>query len=100
MSGVSKDAYFDPDKALSELMIQEQLVTEAIDIQALLRILVDKEIITKEEVDKYRNEVRSSPKYANAINIIEKQKRGFESAKENPQEYLKAMLKAKMDGKI
>ena len=31
---------------------------------------------------------------------IQRQKIGFTAAKDNPQEYLKAILKAKMDGKI
>ena len=95
MSGTKK---LDPNEAFQELLVQEQLVNNAVDIQALLRILVDKKIISREDVFKYRNEVKSSPKYANAINIIESQKRLFERAKDNPQEYLKAMFKAKMDG--
>lgn len=100
MAGVGKDSYYDPDKALHELMLQEQIINQAVDIQALLRILVDKEIVTKEEVQKYREEVRNSPKYKNAIDTIEKQKKGFEAAVNNPQEYLKSLLNAKMSGKI
>lgn len=100
MSGVSRDAYYNPEQAIDELLLQKQVVDQAVDVQVLLRILVDKEIITREEVAKYREEVRSSPKYANTISKIESQMHGFEVAKDNPQEYLKALLKAKMDGKI
>lgn len=95
MSGTSN---LNPNEALQELLLQEQLVNNAVDIQALLRMLIDKKLITREDVSKYRNEVKSSPKYANAINTIESQKKIYEKAIDNPQEYLKALFKAKMDG--
>lgn len=69
-----------PEEALQELqelLLQEQVVSSAVDTQVLLRILVDKNIITREEVNKYRDEVRNSPKYKNAIDTIEKQKIAF-----------------------
>lgn len=100
MSGVSRDGYYNPDQAIDELLLQKQIVDQAVDIQVLLRILVDKEIITRDEVAQYRNEVRTSPKYANAINKIKHQLKGFEAAKSDPQGYLQALLKAKMEGKI
>lgn len=59
-----------------------------------------KEIITREEVAEYRNEVRNSPKYKVVADDIQRQKTGFQAAKDNPQEYLQAIFKAKMDGRI
>lgn len=94
---VSNDKYYKPDEALHELMVQETIVSVAVDIQALLRILVEKEIITKDEVNHYRDEVRNGPKYKP---VIERQKEGFQVAKDNPQEYLKAIFNAKMNGDI
>lgn len=100
MSGVSSDAYYNPEQALQELMLQGQIVNQAVDVQVLLRILVDKEIITRDDVARYRNEVRSSPKYANAFSKIERQKKVFEAAQNDPQGYMKALFKAKLDGRI
>lgn len=97
---VSNGSYYKPDEALHELMIQETIVNVAVDVQALLRILVEKEIITREEVNAYRKEVRNSPKYKPVIGDIERQRTGFQAAKDNPQEYLRAILKAKMNGDI
>lgn len=97
---ISNDNYYKPDEALHELMIQETIVNVAVDVQALLRILVEKEIITREEVNNYREEVRNSPKYRSVIEDIQRQKAGFQAAKNNPQEYLKALFKAKMNGDI
>lgn len=97
---VSNENYYKPDQALHELMTQQTIVDVAVDIQVLLRILVDKEIITREEVNRYRDEVRNSPKYKLVLDDIQKQRQAFQAAKDNPQEYLKALMKAKLDGKI
>lgn len=97
---VSNNNYYKPNEALHELQIQETILNVAVDVQALLRILVDKEIITRDEVKQYREEVKNSPKYKVVLDDIQRQKSGFQAAKDNPQEYLRAVLKAKMDGKI
>ena len=97
---VSNDKYYKPEEALHELMLQETIVNTAVDIQALLRILVDKEIVTREEIAQYREEVRNSPKYKPVIENIQRERKGFQMAKDNPQEYLKALMKAKMNGDI
>ena len=60
---VSRDANYNPDDALQELLIQKRILECAIDIQSLLRILVDKCIITKDEMQLSRQEVRNSQKY-------------------------------------
>ena len=59
---VSSDKYYKPEEALQDLQVQETILNVAIDVQVLLRILVDKEIITRDEVAEYREEVRNSPK--------------------------------------
>lgn len=97
---VSNDSYYKPDEALHELQIQEAIMKVSVDVQAVLRILVDKKIITREEVQKYRNEVSNSPRYKLVLDDIQRQKRGFQAAKDNPQEYLKALFNAKMNGDI
>lgn len=97
---VSNDKYYKPDEALHELMLQEAIVNTAVDIQALLQILVAKNIITREEVSEYREKVRNSPKYKATLDEIQRQKTTFQAAQSNPQEYLKAVLRAKMNGDI
>lgn len=97
---ISRDSYYNIDEALHELMIQETIINVAVDVQMLLRILVDKDIITREEVNQYRAEVRNSPKYRPTIEEIQRMKEGFQKAKTNPDAYLKALFKAKMNGDI
>ena len=57
---VNSNSYYKPDDALHELMIQETILNVAVDVQALLRILVKKEIITRDEVKQYRQEIARS----------------------------------------
>ena len=97
---VSNDKLYKPEEALHELQVQETILKTAIDVQVVLRILVDKDIVTREEVQKYREEVSNSPKYKIVIDDIQRQKAGFQAAKDNPQEYLQALLRAKMNGGI
>ena len=97
---VSNDKFYKPEEALHELQVQETILKTAIDVQVALRILVDKEIVTREEVQKYIEEVSSSPKYKIVLDDIKRQKVGFQAAKDNPQDYLKALFKAKMNGDI
>lgn len=97
---VSNEKFYKPEEALHELQVQETILKTAIDVQVALRILVDKEIVTREEVQKYREEVSNSPKYKIVLDDIKRQKAGFQAAKDNPQEYLQALLRAKMNGNI
>lgn len=97
---VSNEKFYKPEEALHELQVQETILKTAIDVQVALRILVDKEIVTREEVQKYREEVSNSPKYKIVIDDIQRQKAGFQAAKDNPQEYLQALLRVKMNGDI
>ena len=97
---VSNDKLYKPEEALHELQVQETILKTAIDVQVVLRILVDKEIVTREEVQKYREEVSNSPKYKIVLDDIKRQKVGFQVANDNPQDYLKALFKAKMNGDI
>ena len=76
---------------------------EAIKIcgdESLYKTLLEKEIITRNEVSKYREEVRNSPKYKPTLEAIKQEKDAFIAAKQNPEEYLRALFRAKMDGKI
>lgn len=97
---VSNDNMYKPDEALHELKAQETIMNIAVDVQTVLQILVDKGIVSREEVAVYRDRVRNSTKYKPVLEQIERQKKAFQTAKDNPQDYLKALFRAKMDGKI
>lgn len=91
---------YKPDEALQELRYQEQIVNSLVESQVVLQLLVKHDIVTREEVAEMRKIVKKSDKFRLVIEDIERQKQGYELAKENPQEYLRAMFKAKMNGEI
>lgn len=92
--------YYNVEESLQELEIQERILLTAIDIQALLRLFLNKGLITREEINEYREEVKNSGKYKTTFERIQKQKLGFQTAKDNPEDYLKALFNAKMNGDI
>ena len=53
----------DLDAARKDLENKKLILDTAIDIQALLRLLVEKKIVTRDEVSRFRKEVRLSPKW-------------------------------------
>lgn len=87
------------DSAQQDLNNKKLLLNNLIDVQALLRILVDKDIITKEEVNHYRDEVKNSPKYALLQQYIDETQLEIDMYKKDPKLQLREMLKRKMDGK-
>lgn len=92
---------YNPDEALHELQLQEQIFKARLDTQVLLQLFIKSGLTTREEIQEMRdNIIKNNPEYHATKQAIESQKRGFKNAKENPQEYLKSILKAKMEGKI
>lgn len=86
------------DSAQQDLNNKKLLLNNLIDVQALLRILVDKDIITKEEMDQYRDEVRRSPKYSALQTFIDQTQQEIDTYKKDPQALLREMLKRKTMG--
>ena len=98
---VSNSNMYNPDEALHELQLQEQIFKARLDTQVLLQLFIKNGLTTREEIQEMRdNIIKNNPEYSATKEAIESQKRGFKNAKENPQEYLKSILKAKMEGKI
>ncbi|MCI9381356.1 MAG: hypothetical protein HFG88_10015 [Dorea sp.] len=87
----------DLDTARRDLENKKLILDTAIDIQALLRLLVDKKIITKEEVNGFRKEVRASSKWKVANTYIEQTMAEIKFYQSNPQLALKAMFEAKLN---
>ena len=96
---LSTDQIAHLDEAERELNDRTMMLNTAIDVQSILRLFVDKGIITKEEVQQYREEVRKSPKYNLALQYLEETKAEIIKYKNDPQAQLQEMFKRKMEGK-
>ena len=88
----------DLDATLEDIKNKKLILDIGIDAQATLRILVDKRIVTREEVQKYREEVRNSPKYISSYQYLTQTLNEIIEYKNDPQKLLKAMFEAKMKG--
>lgn len=93
-----KDAY-DLDSAIQKLESQELILKSAVDVQTTLQILVDKNIVTREEVEAHRERVRNLPKYKNALVYLEQTKKQVEYYKAHPEEHLRDLFNAKLNNK-
>ena len=78
----------DLEGAAEDLKNKAMILQTGIDLQALLRLLVDKGIISREEIREYRNEVSGSPKWGAAVSFIEQTKAEIEHYEANPRELL------------
>jgi hypothetical protein len=95
---LSMNQLSDLDSTAADLHNKQLILNTAIDVQVILQLLVEKEIVTREEVASKRETVRSQPKYKNAITNIEQNIAEVLLYKENPQALLKHMMDMKLKG--
>ena len=79
-----------------DLQTKNFSMKSAIDIQALLQLLVEKEIITREEMADARAKVKNAPKYKATATYLEEALRQVEYYEHNQQELLRDMLNKKL----
>lgn len=96
---LSTEQLADLESAKRDVQNKQMVLSTAIDIQALLRILVDKGITTKEEVDEYRDEVRRGQKYSKAVLYLEQTMQEIQMYENDPQALLREMFNRKLQGK-
>lgn len=94
------DDYYHPEEALSRISEQEAMLKTAMDVQVVLQLLIAKGICTQEEIADMRLKVANLPTYKVTLDKLKSERAAMEKAKANPEEYLKALLSAKMNGDI
>lgn len=97
---LSRKANYDMDVALNEITERKLLLDLKAETQVILQLLVIKGIVTREEVSSMRVVVKNSPDYKALYEAFERAKQRANYYKENPEQHLKDVLAAKMDGRI
>ena len=97
---LSRNANYDMDQAQSEIEDKLLLLDTKVETQVILQILVEKGIVTAEEIQEWRNKVKKSPKYKSSYDYLNTAKEKSEFYKNNPEQHLKDILDAKLSGKI
>lgn len=97
---LSRNANYDMDTALNEINEKKLLLDVKVETQLILQLLVSKGIATREEVSSMREKVRNSPNYKPLYEYFEMAEQKAEYYKNNPEQHLKDVLAAKMNGTI
>lgn len=91
---------YDLDQSKQELIQKEAIFNTQVDTQVILQILLDKGVCTREEIQLHRERVKQLPKYKVTADYLKQAMNSVDYYKNNPEQRLKALWKAKMDGKI
>lgn len=97
---LSRNANYDMDTALNEMNEKKLLLDVKVETQLILQLLVSKGIATREEVSSMREKVKNSPNYKPLYEYFEMAEQKVEYYKNNPEQHLKDVLAAKMNGTI
>lgn len=97
---LSRNANYDMDTALNEINDKVLLLDIKVETQLILQLLVQKGIVTREEVSSMRDVVKNSPNYKPLYEYFKQAKQTANYYKENPEQHLKDVFAAKMNGRI
>lgn len=76
------------------------LLDVKVETQVVLQLLVEKGIVSREEVQNMREKVKRQPQYSALYDYLDKNYDVADYYEKNPEQHLKDLLKAKMEGKI
>ena len=88
----------DLDGTIVDLQRRTVILDNSIDVQVVLQLLVEKGIISREEVNQKRNIVRSQPKYQSTLKSLAEETAECVAYKKDPQALLRRMMDLKMKG--
>ena len=97
---LSRDANYNMDTAMQEINDKKLLLDVKAETQTILQLLVAKGIVTREEVAETRNRVKNSPNYKPLYEYLENAADTAKFYKDNPEQHLRDIFKAKLDGKM
>ena len=97
---LSRDANYNMNTALSEINEKKLLLDVKVETQLILQLLVAKGIVTREEVSEMRNKVKNSSQYKPLYDYFDNAEQTAKYYQSNPEQHLKDLMAAKMNGII
>lgn len=91
---------YEPQNMKEEASKNMLILETAVNLQAVIDLLVSKGIIANIEIEYTRDKIKSSPKYKTAYEMYQNMINSAELYEKNPGKYLQELLKAKMEGRI
>jgi hypothetical protein len=92
--------YYDLDSAQSKINQMKLMLDLRVKIDALEQVLVQRNIIGNNDIEACTKYLKVSPEYKALYDYLETQEKGVKNCKNDPQQYLRDLFKAKMDGSI
>ena len=97
---LSRDANYDMEAALNEINEKKLLLDVKAETQLILQLLVQKGIVTRDEVQAMREKVKNIPSYRPLYEYLETAEQKANYYKGNPRQHLRDVPEAKMNGAI
>lgn len=95
-----KSDIFDLDKSAQTLAFAELLFDTKLEIEALKDLLERHGLITSLEFEACKSYLASTPERKAVLDYINRMKAGVEHYKNNQQDYLRDLFKAKLNGNL
>ena len=95
----NKDYYY-PEEALSRIHEQQAMLKTAMDIQVVLQLLIKHGLVSQDEIAEMRLKVAELPTYKATLDSLNKEEAAMKYAVNHPEDHLKAILNAKMNGEL
>ena len=96
----SNNDNYDLDSAQSKIDNARRLINLQIQVDALKNVLIAKGIISELDINATKQFIMNDEAVKNALEILEQAEQKVNMYKNNPEQHLKDLFKAKMDGTI
>lgn len=83
--------YRSKEDGLNDMELKRSILKMEIELEILFRILIDKKLVTHEEINEYRMKIFDEPKYKNVFRSIKRQEDQILNPPINPD--LRALIK-------
>lgn len=97
---LSNGANYDINLAENEIAMKRLMLDIKVDTQVIFNLLVRKGIIQEDEIKTARAAIKNSPRYKPLYDYLNGAMSKAEYYSANPQEHLRDLFKAKLDGTI
>lgn len=96
----SNNDNYDLDSAQSKIDNAKRLINLQIQVDALKNVLIAKGIISELDIDASKQFIMNDEAVKKALEVLRQAEQKVNIYKNNPEQHLKDLLKAKMDGTI
>lgn len=91
---------YNPEGLREDAVVKKMILDLTVEVQALTELLRAKAFVSNAELDPIRDKIRQNYQFKMAYEAINKMNAASDFYKNDPQQYLKELFKAKMEGKI